>query len=147
MLKPFITMTVFVAGVLAFAETGVAASIQIDDAWSPAQTDTSKTGAVFLKISNDGTETDTLVSIETPIAEVAQLHMSKSKGGKMRMRKKMTLDVKPGEAITLRHGGLHVMLVDLASTLEIGARFPLTLNFEKNGSVEVEVTVKMAGGM
>lgn len=147
MLKPFIAIAVFVAGVLAFAETGVAASIRIDDAWSPAQTDTSKTGAVFLKISNDGTETDTLVSIETPIAEVAQLHMSKSKGGKMRMRKKMTLDVKPGEAITLRHGGLHVMLVDLASTLEIGARFPLTLNFEKNGSVEVEVTVKMAGGM
>ena len=65
--KPFITMTVFVAGVLAFAETGMAASIQIDDAWSPAQTDTSKPGAVFLRISNEGTETDTLVSIETPV--------------------------------------------------------------------------------
>ena len=93
MLKPFITVTVFVAGVLAFADTGMAASIQIDDAWSPAQTDTSKPGAVFLRISNEGTETDTLVSLETPAADVAQLHMSKSKGGKMRMRKRMTLDV------------------------------------------------------
>ena len=53
--------------------------------------DTSKPGAVFMKIVNVGVVSDRLVSIETPVAMMAQPHKEKIKGDKMKMRQKRAL--------------------------------------------------------
>lgn len=42
-------------------------------------------------------------------------------------------------------GGNHVMLLDLKQPLKAGDRYPLTLQFEKAGKVEVRVSVEAAG--
>ena len=41
-------------------------------------------------------------------------------------------------------GGLHVMLFGLKQPLKAGEHFPLTLEFEKAGKVEVQVQVESA---
>jgi hypothetical protein len=44
-------------------------------------------------------------------------------------------------------GAYHVMLTDLKRPLQAGETFPLTLGFEKAGSIKVDVEVEsMAGG-
>jgi len=52
------------------------------------------------------------------------------------------VDLPPGGHAQLAPGGLHVMLVGLHDPLVVGKGFPLTLNFEKAGSVTVEVEVE-----
>jgi copper(I)-binding protein len=42
---------------------------------------------------------------------------------------------------------LHLMLMDLKRQLKEGDKFPLTLTFEKSGSVTVTVLVGKAGAM
>jgi copper(I)-binding protein len=65
----------------------------------------------------------------------------------MRMRPIAGLDVKPAGRVVLQPGGYHVMLVDLKHPLQAGEHFPLTLEFEKAGSIEVDVEVEsMAAG-
>ncbi len=65
----------------------------------------------------------------------------------MRMRAVAGLDVKPGDRLVLQPGGYHVMLADLKRPLQAGDNFPLTLAFEKAGSIEVQVVVEsIAGG-
>jgi len=51
------------------------------------------------------------------------------------------IDLPAGTAVELKPGGYHIMLLDLASPLEAGQTFTITLTFEQAGSVEVPVTV------
>jgi len=63
----------------------------------------------------------------------------------MRMRPVEAISVTPGSTTKLEPSGLHVMLLNLKAPLKVGDRFPLTLTFEKAGSVSVEVTVEPVG--
>ena len=46
----------------------------------------------------------------------------------------------------LQPGAYHVMLTDLKRPLQAGDTFPLTLGFEKAGSIEVSVVVESMAG-
>jgi hypothetical protein len=49
----------------------------------------------------------------------------------------------PGQKVMMRPGGgLHVMLMQLKQPLKVGDTFPLTLEFEHAGKVEVTVVVQ-----
>ncbi len=91
-------------------------------------------------INNAGA--DTLISAKTPVAKMAQIHSKKKKRGKMRMRRKTGLDIAANSVVKLKHSGLHIMLMGLKSPLESGTTFPLTLNFQNAGPIEVTVTVQ-----
>ena len=67
----------------------------------------------------------------------------------MRWRAVAGVDVTPGDRLVLKPGGYHVMLIDLKRPLQAGESFPLTLDFEKSGTIEVNVVVESmsAGAM
>ena len=46
------------------------------------------------------------------------------------------------EPVTLKPGGMHIMLQGLNEPLQAGKSFPLTLTFEKAGTREVTVAVE-----
>jgi copper(I)-binding protein len=53
----------------------------------------------------------------------------------------------PGETVKLQPGGFHIMLLGLSQGLTAGSNVPLTLTFEKAGSVQVDVPVEAMGSM
>ncbi len=53
-----------------------------------------------------------------------------------------TIDVPAGAKVALQPGGLHVMLLDLKQPLAVGEKIPLTLTFERAGTIEVTVNVE-----
>ena len=59
----------------------------------------------------------------------------------MKMRRVETVELAPGEPLVLAPGGLHVMMMGLEEPLVDGKSFPLTLNFERAGTVEVTVRI------
>ena len=65
----------------------------------------------------------------------------------MKMRPVEAIEVHPGTPTVLKPGGLHVMLMGLAAPLKKGQRVPLTLTFEKAGSIEVEAMVQGVASM
>ncbi len=94
----------------------------------------------FLTITNKGTEGDRLVSAATPIAKEAQIHEMAMEGDVMKMRQlKDGVDVPAGETVTLAPGGLHLMFMGLNGAIKEGDVVPVTLTFEKAGSVDVEL--------
>jgi copper(I)-binding protein len=138
--------------VLAF--TGVAsahefklADLLIEKVWARASIGPAKAGAVYLTIVNAGSEPDRLIGAKTPAAREAATHVNTMVDGVMKMRHVAAIEVSPGEPTVLQPGGLHIMLIGLASPLAEGATFPLTLTFEKAGTIEVDVWVEKAGAM
>ncbi|TAG15780.1 MAG: copper chaperone PCu(A)C, partial [Rhodobacterales bacterium] len=101
----------------------------------------------FMTITNNGTEPDRLIGIETTIAAKSEVHESKvDANGVGTMTHLDALEIPPGGTVTLQHGGLHVMFMGLATPLIEGEMHKATLIFEKAGRVEVEFSVDAPTG-
>ncbi|MOA34177.1 hypothetical protein D3C78_1555350 [compost metagenome] len=64
----------------------------------------------------------------------------------MKMQQIPAVEIPANSAVVFQPGGNHVMLFGLGKPLTAGEIFPLTLEFEKAGKVEVQVEVKTADG-
>jgi copper(I)-binding protein len=104
----------------------------------------SANGAVyFASLENTGTVADRLVSATTPAAARVELHaMAVDAQGVMRMRELDAMALAPKAKLLMRAGnGLHLMLIGLTAPLKEGDSFPMTLRFERAGTVDVKVVV------
>ena len=143
-----ITITALLTAMLAvpaFAHGFKAGAIEIEHPWARATAPSAENGAAYLVLSNEGKEADKLVSASTPSANKVQIHTHIDEGGVMKMREINSVDIAPGGTVKFAPGGLHVMLLGLKAPLVKGKAIPLTLVFEKAGSVTVEVAVQGAG--
>jgi copper(I)-binding protein len=129
------------------AQILLAKTLTVADAWSRATPGASKTAVVYMTIVNGGASDDRLVGGATPVAEQVQFHSNVNDNGVMRMRELTAIDVAAGASVTLKPSSTHAMLVGLRQPLKEGQSFPLTLDFEKTGKVEVMVAVGKVGAM
>lgn len=140
------------AGLPAFAESeylpatqsteSQQARIKVITAWSRELPPTAPVGAAFMHIENHSEQADRLISAESSIAEVTELHAHIHEGDVMRMVKVDTIDVPAHGQLTLEPGGYHVMLIDLKKPLVAGETLPLTLQFEHAGAMNITVNIK-----
>lgn len=104
-----------------------------------------KVGGVFLTLKNSGATADTLLKAASPAAASVELHTHVKDGDAMRMRPVENIPVPANGQTALEPGGYHIMLIDLRQPLKEGASLPLTLTFEKAGTVTLQVPVVKAG--
>jgi copper(I)-binding protein len=103
----------------------------------------SGTGAVYMKLVNAGQEADRLVSAQTDVAEVAEIHETRMEGDVMMMQMLPDgLEIPAQGEVELKPGGYHVMLIGLKRDLKEGDQFTLALEFEKSGTMMVEPKVR-----
>jgi periplasmic copper chaperone A len=124
------------------AQTG---QLEVNNAWARATPGKSTIGAAYVTIQSP--TADRLVAASTPVAKKAELHTMSMSGMVMKMRPIASVDIPAGQAVTLKPGGMHIMLEQLDEPLKAGQTFPLTLTFEKAGSRTVNVTVEKIGAM
>ncbi|MDS4009815.1 MAG: copper chaperone PCu(A)C [Defluviicoccus sp.] len=128
----------------AFAHDYTLGDLRIDHPWARASAGAAANGAAYMSIATTGTAADQLVKADSPVADKVELHTHILDGDVMRMRPVSGITVNVGEPAVLRPGGLHVMLIGLKEPLKQGTQFPLTLTFEKAGTVTVQVEVEAA---
>ena len=105
-----------------------------------------KVAAGFLKITNEGSADDRLVSIVTGIAGKAQVHGMKVENGIMSMFEiEGGLVIPAGQTVELKSKSSHVMFLDLKERPTKDTRFKATLTFEKAGQIAVEFQVEPMG--
>lgn len=142
------------------------AGVTIERAWARTSPMNVETGAAYMMITS--VEDDKLLgaAVDPSIAAKAEVHevvmadgdmsgdmsmssempMSSEMTGAtmapmMQMREVEYVDLPAGEAVMLQPGGYHIMLLELASPLELGEEFVVTLTFEEAGDVDVTVVV------
>ena len=145
------------AGALALAALPLAAagaraadydvgSIHITQPWARATPKGASAGAGYLTVTNNGTAADRLTCAGSDAAAQCQIHTMSMENGVMKMRPvEGGLEIKPGETVTLRPGSDHVMFVNLKHPFETGSAVEATLQFEKAGTVKVELPVVAIG--
>ena len=121
-------------------------SIHIAQPWSRATPKGAKAGVGYMTITNEGTAPDKVSCVSDDASAQCQIHSMTMEGGVMKMRPvEGGLEIKPGQTITLKPGGFHVMFVDLKHQLEQGKTVKATLKFDNAGTVDVEYPVVAIG--
>jgi periplasmic copper chaperone A len=121
--------------------------LEIVHPWARATAGTSKTGAVYMRIENNGNTDDLLVGMATDAAERVEMHTSTEENGVASMKKVDAIDLPGHSTIEFKPGKYHVMLVGVDPPLREYDTFKMTLVFANAGRVEVEVYVEEAGAM
>ena len=117
-------------------------SLDIADPYTPATPKGATVGAGYMKITNNGTAPDRLISGSSDVAGKVEVHEMTMDKGVMKMRPlKGGLEIKPGETVTLKPGSFHVMFVGLKKPLHKGDHVKATLVFEKAGKGDVDFDV------
>jgi copper(I)-binding protein len=120
-------------------------SLEIDHPWARATPDGAKNGAAYITLKNTGKEPDTLISVQTNAADRAEVHEHVHEGEVMKMRPVTGgVLVQPGDTVSFKPGGYHIMLLGLKHKLDDGKTLPLKLTFAKAGEVDVEVSIEKA---
>jgi copper(I)-binding protein len=137
--------TLWLAAPPAAATDSQVGDIRIERPWARATAGNSRIGAVYFTLEAVGAAPDRLLWVQTPMAASAELHTHMMHDNVMQMRPVGAIDVNPGTPTVLEPGGLHVMLIDLKVPLKAGDTFPLALQFERAGRVDIAVPVEPAG--
>ncbi len=121
-------------------------ALQISSPWARATPKGAQIGGGYLRITNTGTTPDRLTGGSTAVASRLEVHEMSMSGGTMKMRQLSNgLEIKPGETVELKPGGLHIMFVQLKQQLQQGQHFKATLEFEKAGKVDVDFDIAGIG--
>lgn len=121
-------------------------ALKIEHPWTRATPPGAKVGGGFLTIENSGSQPDRLLGGTTAVAGQVQVHEMSVVDGVMRMRQLAGgLEIPGNGRIELKPGSFHLMLMDLRRPLKQGERVPITLRFERSGSIEIELEVGAIG--
>ncbi|MBE2239710.1 MAG: copper chaperone PCu(A)C [Caldilineaceae bacterium] len=100
------------------------------------------TGAVYFTVLNGLDTAVQLVSAASPAANVVETHETIAEDGVMKMIPQLDgYPIPAGEALVLKPGGKHIMLIDVVKALEPGDEVNLTVNFDNGESMELTVPV------
>lgn len=120
--------------------------LKIDHPWTRATPGGARVAGGFMTITNTGAQPDRLIGGSAVPAGIFEVHEMKMEGNVMKMRAlDKGLEIKPGQKVELKPGGLHVMFIDLKKPLKEGELIKGTLVFEKAGTIEVEYKVEARG--
>jgi copper(I)-binding protein len=138
-----VLFTLAAALLVSAAAAAQTANVEITNAWARATPAGAENGAAYLTIVSPSG--DRLTGASSPVAKKAELHQAAMEGGVMTMREVPALDLPAGQPVTLKPGGLHMMLLGLKQPLRAGQSVPLTLQFEKAGTRQVAAAVAKIG--
>jgi copper(I)-binding protein len=122
-------------------------TITVEQAWARATPRGALTGAAYMTLINNGASADRLLSATTAVADQIQFHKQTEDNGVSRMREVHNVELSPGGKIIFKPGDMHMMIVGIKQPLQEGQTFPLTLQFEKAGKIDVTVPIEKVGAM
>jgi copper(I)-binding protein len=123
------------------------AQVSVGQAWVRGTVQGQKATGAFMQLrSADGAA---LLGVRSPVAGVVEIHEMRMENNVMRMRAIPKLELPAGQAVDLKPGGYHVMLMDLKQPLKKGDTVPITLSVQgkdgKTQEIEVKAEVRELG--
>ena len=105
--------------------------IEILEAYVVDTTPGMDNGAGYIVLKNAGPSEARLIGVSSSIAEATQVHTHVEDGDLRRMVEfEMPLILAPGEVLTMRPGGIHVMFLGLYHPLRAGDQIDVKLHFQ-----------------
>lgn len=116
-------------------------ALTITNVW--AKPNFGKNGAAYFTLKNNSKVKRHLIGASSPLSDRVELHTHLHEDGVMKMRQlKDGIIIAPGETISFKPAGNHVMLMGMKEKLKEGATYPLKLLFKDESEEALKVTIK-----
>ena len=155
-MRPMRMLTVFAVLMAVAAGCGDDdGGVSVEGAWARSSPMMASAGAAYMNLT--AADADRLIgaSVDPAIAARVEIHETSMMegegdmggegeigGGQMMMQEVGEIALPAGETVSLRPGGLHIMLLQLPQPLTVGQTFDLTLSFENAGDQVIEIEVR-----
>lgn len=117
--------------------------VVVEDAWARTSPMEATMGAAYMTITSPIDDELVSASVDSGVAMEAQIHETvENDAGEMSMRQVESVPLAAGEALELKPGGYHVMLMELATPLEVGTTIDVTLTMKSGATVTVTAEVR-----
>jgi len=123
-----------------FAGQAQGVSVKVDDPWVRATVAPQKATGAFMQLT--AAKAARVVAASSPVADAVEIHEMKMDGGVMKMRAIEALALPAGQAVALKPGSYHVMLLGLKAPIQAGDTVPLTLTVEGEDKARSTIEVK-----
>jgi periplasmic copper chaperone A len=121
-------------------------SLQISQPWARATPKGADSGAAYMTVTNTGAKLERLSCLSSDAADKCQIHQMSMDNGVMKMREvEGGVEIKPGETVTFKPGGYHMMLVGLKAPLVQGKTVAATLKVDTGATAQVEFPIAAIG--
>ena len=104
--------------------------------------DSGTNSAAYFVIVNAGSEADTLLGVSSEVASQAEMHETRIENDVAKMVPVSRVDVPARGRVEFKPGGYHVMLIGLNQDLKEGNTIKLTFQFEKSGTITLDVPIR-----
>ncbi len=129
----------FIAAAL-LASFAAQAQVKVADPWVRATVAPQKATGAFMQLTSE--QAVKVVAASSPVAAVVEIHEMKMDDGVMKMRAVDALPLPAGQAVALKPGSYHVMLMGLKAPIKAGETVPLTLTVEGADGKRTAVEIK-----
>ena len=130
----------------AWAQNYKLGSLEISQPWTRATPATAQSAGGFLTVTNKGTTPDRLISARSTVSDKVEVHEVRMDGNVMKMRElEKGLEIAPGATVMLKPGGYHIMFMGLKAPIAKDSEVPVTLVFEKAGSIDIALKAAAIG--
>jgi copper(I)-binding protein len=141
--KTLIASLLFAASALsAPAWADNAADIEVQNPFAREIPPGSPASASFMSLFNHSDSDIKLMSAESEVAKIVELHTHTHDNGVMRMRKIDSITIPANASAHLKPGGLHIMLIQPTQDLKAPKEISVTLNFADGSSKMVNMPIK-----
>ena len=124
-----------IALTLISSASGASDTLIISDAWVRATPPGKMMTAGYASLENVSKNVITITGVSAEIAGHTSLHETRIERDRSTMRPVAQLSIKAGERISLKPGGLHIMLMKLSESLSDGQSIDICLELENNDSL------------
>ena len=132
---------------LAVVTPAAIAQTSVKEPWVRGTVAQQKSTGAFMQLTS--AQGGKLVSAQSPVAGVVEIHEMSMEGNVMKMRAVPGLELPAGKAVDFKPGGYHVMLMDLKQQVKEGDSVALTLVIEgkdgKRETLQVKAPVRALG--
>ena len=144
----FVSLLLFCFALPVSAQQNASALPTISDVWVKATIPGGSVSGAYMHIKSAARVK--LIKVESPAAGLIELHESKITNGVMEMKAVDGVEIPTGKSVTLKPGGMHVMMMKIAKPIIVGDKVPLTLTFmgpdKKSFQVKVDAVAKEKDG-
>lgn len=119
--------------------------LEVVDAWAHTAVLAdagASTSAAYMTIRNTGKVDDRLIGASSDFAQFVELHTTEERNGVMMMAPVKAVTIPARGQTEFKPGGLHIMFIKIKHGLNVGDKIKLTLEFEKSGKMDLEITAR-----
>ncbi len=137
------TLVAFAIGCVALTASADGGKLHIQDHWIRAAPPTVKVLAAYFALTNKDDTPRKITRVSSPAFERVEIHRSVIMQGDMaHMAHQKELTIPPNGTVTLKPGGLHLMLIGAIKPLHKGDAIPITLSFQNGEEVIINTPVR-----